>query len=207
MGDADGTARRRWPRLVLGIAAIVAASAGLLLLAAQLDEMERPTRSASAAEDGDFFVVEVAEEPRPVLVVECDEGVHGDANARFRRHLGVTTAPISVPGGAFLLAKLPHELSAEQGPLARSAVEVLERYAPSKVILIAHSDCLLYDVGAAYAGQPGLVPLAQRGDLVLAAKHVRAWLPSTTVEAYYARKDGARIRYNPVPLDAGGEVR
>lgn len=173
--------------------------------ASMLDELERPTKSAES--DGkDMFVVEVKEEERPTVVIECDEGVNGDANARFREYLGVTSPPISIPGGPLLLAKSAGDLSQEHSAIARSAIEVLKRYSPERVILISHSECLLYDVGGAYLGHPEMVPLAQRADLIKATKFVKDWLPKTKVEAYYAYKDGKFVKFNPVPLSAE-EVR
>lgn len=206
-GGARGVGRAKPTLWILGGLLLAGA---VLWTAWRLDEMERPTRAPAPADGagrGDFFVVEVKEEPRPVIVIECEEGVQADANARFREFLGISSPPLAIPGGPMLLARLPEELSEEQGPVARSAVEVLKRWSPRKVVLVAHSECLLYDVAGAWEGQPGLVPVAQAADLQRAAKHLRAWLPRTEVEAYFARKDGARIRFNPVPLDASGEVR
>jgi hypothetical protein len=193
----------------LGAVAVLLVAGAILWGASRLDERERPTE---VADDGsgrpkDLFVVEVKEERRPTIVVECDEGVLADANARFRDFLGVKDPPISIPGGPMLFARLPEEWSEEHGPLARSAIEVLKRYSPEKVVLIGHSECLLYDVAGAYAGQEDFVPVAQAADLAKAAKHVRAWLPRARVEAYYGRKDGPRIRYNAVPLPEKEEVR
>ncbi len=196
----------RWwalKRLLL-VLAILASLVWILFAAADLDDQQRPTKSAEVS-GKDLFVVEVREEDRPIVVIECDEGVNGDANARFREYLGVSGPPISIPGGPLLLAKAGSELSDEHGSIARSVIEVLKRYSPERVILIAHSECLLYDVGGAYLGHSEMVPLAQRADLIKAAQFVKDWLPRTKVEAYYAYKDGKFVKFNPVPLQAGEE--
>jgi hypothetical protein len=191
----------------LWVAGVALACAAILYGASRLDEKGRPTDVAKSSGEKDLFVVEVKEEQRPTVVIECDEGVQADANARFREFLGVTGPPLSIPGGPMLLARLPEELSEEHGPLARSAIEVLKRYSPDRVVLVAHSDCLLYDVAGAYMDLKEFVPVAQETDLAKAAKHVRSWLPRARIEAYYGRKDGSRIRFNPVALPDLEEVR
>ena len=95
--------------IFLGAVAVLLAAGAILWGASRLDERERPTE---VADDGtgrpkDLFVVEVKEERRPTIVVECDEGVLADANARFRDFLGVKDPPISLPGGPMLLARVP----------------------------------------------------------------------------------------------------
>lgn len=191
-------------RKVLIWIVVLLAVFGGLYGASQLDELERPTKSAEAT-GKDFFVVEVREEERPIVVIECDEGVNGDANVRFRDHLGVTGPTISIPGGPLLLAKSAGELSQEHGKIARAAIEVLKRYSPERVILISHSECLLYDVGGAYLGHPEMVSFAQRADLINSAKFVKDWLPRTKVECYYAFKDGNKVKFNPVQIGPGEE--
>jgi hypothetical protein len=191
--------------MLLLVLAILASLVWILYAASELDDQQRPTKSTAVGHK-DLFVVEVREEDRPVIVIECDEGVNGDANARFREYLGVSGPPISIPGGPLLLAKAASELSDEHGGIARSAIELLKRYSPERVILISHSECLLYDVGGAYLGQPEMVPLAQRLDLIKAANFIKDWLPKSKVEVYYAYKDGRFVKFNPVLLN-GEETR
>ncbi len=191
---------------LLAALVIIPTLAGLMLYGAwSLEEGDRPTQEVKS-EDG-VFTVSVEDEPGSTLVIECDEGLFGDANARFRDHLGLDGPPLNLPGGPMLLAKLPDELSTEHGPLARSAIEFIKRHSPEKIILIAHSDCLVYDVAGAWVDRSEFVRFKQYADLGAAAKLISSWLPNIRVEAYYALKDRGEIKFNPVPLTAEKEAR
>jgi len=83
----------------------------------------------------------------------------------------------------------------ELQPAKRAAIEYLKRHAPRRVILVAHSECLLYDTIAAWQDDLDAVKRRQHEHLVAARDAIRKWFPTTEVELYYADKDGNRLTF------------
>lgn len=156
------------------------------------------SRSGAKASGGEF-VVGLPPRVGIDLVVQCNEEHFQQAYQRFRKeHLGIEADPIAVPGGIKALAAIQGELPKELWPVKRAIVEALKRHSPRRVVLTAHSECLLYDVIAAWQNQGDQVRSRQLDDLQTARNLIRTWFPNTQVDIYYAQRDGDRLRFKPV---------
>ena len=184
-------------RVLVGVG-VLAIVAGIIIGAWVLEGgtiVSKPNAKASGGE----FVVDLPPRVGVDLVIQCDEEHFQKAYQRFREeHLGIKTEPIAVPGGVKALAAMHGDLPKELEPVKRAIVEALKRHAPRRVILTAHSDCLLYDVIAAWQNQSDQVRSRQVDDLKTAQNLIRTWFPNTTVEVYYAQKDGDHLRFKPL---------
>lgn len=149
---------------------------------------------------GDLFVIESEERKGSTVFIQCDEDEFEDAFKAFRRFLDVEGPPLTIPGGPMLIARAPTEVPNELKPAQRATIEILKRHAPTRIILLAHSDCLLYDTVAAWHNELGRVKEKQFEDLRRAVAALKLWLPNTKVEVYYALRDGKRLRFNPVDI-------
>lgn len=167
------------------VSALVFGAGGFLFWGAfALEEGEKGKKIVAAqAEDGSF-VVEVSEKPRAVVMVQCNEEEFQEAFARFQRHLRIDEVPLAVPAGPKWFA-LPEKLPEEVEPAKRVLVEWLKRHAPRRFVLLAHADCLLYDVVAAWQGKKDEVKRRQEKDMLEAERFLRAWFRETPVERYY----------------------
>lgn len=147
------------------------------------------------------FVVDVPQEVGIDLVIQCDEERFQNAYKRFREeHLDIKTEPIAVPGGILALTAwnwkngMPEELK----PVERAITEALKRHSPRRVVLTAHSYCLLYDVIAAWQNKASEVEARQLGDLETARDLIRRLFPNAQVDVYYAKVDGDKLRFKPI---------
>lgn len=157
--------------------------------------LSKPNAKAS---DGEY-VVDLPPKVGIDLVVQCNEEYFQQAYQRFREeHLGIQADPIAVPGGVKALAAVQGELPKEIEPVKRAVVEALKRHAPRRVVLTAHSECLLYDVIAAWQNQGDQVRVRQLDDLQTARNLIREWFPNTKVDIYYAQREGDRLRFRQI---------
>ena len=148
------------------------------------------------------FVTELQPRVGIDLVLQCDEEFFQGAYQRFRReYLGIETDPIAVPGGVKVLTALEGELPKQLEPFKRAVVEALKRQSPRRVVLTAHSQCLIYDVIAAWQNKPDEVMMRQTEDLRKARESIRSWCPETRVEIYYAEKQGDNLRFKPLLME------
>lgn len=184
-------------RVLVGIG-VLAIATGLIIGAWILEGgtiLSKPNSKASGGE----FVVDLPPRVGIDLVVQCNEEFFQEAYRRFREeHLGTKTDPIAVPGGVKALVVIQGELPKELEPVKRAIVEALKRHAPRRVVLTAHSECLLYDVIAAWQNKGEEVRSRQLEDLQTARNLIRTWFPNTQVDIYYAQRDGDRLRFKPI---------
>lgn len=192
--------------LFLGTLVVLVISALLLYAAWALEEAKKSVRTVviQNPSGNDLFVVELQEKQEGDIVIQCNEERFQDAFGHFRKFLRVDTEPISVPGGAMLLALPPTEVPEDLQPAKRVLVEMLKRHSPHRVILIAHSECLLYDVLGAWQDRQGEVRGRQEEDLRRAMDTIRTWFPKTEVGVFYALKEGDHLVFNPLPLEEEG---
>ena len=155
----------------------------------------KPDSKASSEE----FVVDLPpKEAGMDLVIQCNEERFQGAYKKFREeHLDIDTEPIAVPGGIKALAAVEGELPKELEPVKRAIVEALKRHSPRRIVLTAHSYCLIYDVIAAWqnASDRKRIEWQQVTDLQEARDLIRSWLPDTQVDVYYAQIEGNRLRF------------
>ncbi len=184
-----------------GVALLIAGCAVALLFAAYaLDEYRAGIHTVVVenSEGDDLFTVRLQDRQKEDLLIQCDEDDFQEAFARFSDFLPMKeVTPITVPGGPKFLRLLPGELSGNLEPAQRAFVEVLKRHSPGRIVLLGHSECLLYDVIAAWKDDLARVRQDQDHDLALATANLHAWFPSAEIVAYYAQRDGDRLRFNP----------
>lgn len=165
----------------------------------------RPPGTTVVTEDGkEYFVVELPEQKGSDIVIQCDESEFQEAFRQFRDHLGIKAEPLALPGGALAIgATAEHGETPEAlAPAARSAVEILKRHSPTRVVLLTHDDCLYYDTIAAWRDQLDHVRFAQGRHLRLAKETILKWLPKAKVEAYFARREGKRLIFESIHNDS-----
>lgn len=186
-------------RTLITIAVIVALtlSGMALYLAWEIEESSNPVRTVIVEdlEEKGVFTVEIREQEGQDFIVYCDEERFQEAFSMFADHVGVETEPLRVPGGPMVLAFADVTVPENFQPAYRTLVQMLKRHAPSRVVLVSHSECLLYDSIAAWQNNLAAVRDRQQQDLIAAQKALRAWLPRTEVEVYYADKRGTQLKF------------
>lgn len=165
------------------------------------EEAQKPVKTVVLKSDtNDLFVVKVKHKEGDDILIQCDEDDFQEAFEKFRNFLGVKAEPIKVPGGAMFFALPPTEVPEKLEPAKRAVIEILKRHSPRRVILIAHSECLLYDVVGAWNNRPQEVESRQKADLERAREVIQTWFSKTqAIEIYYAGKRGDTLAFNPLP--------
>ncbi len=189
--------------VVSAVVLVVVASAALLYAAWALEESRKSVRTVvvqSPAGD-DTFVVELQEREGEDLIIQCSEERFRDAVRHFARFLGIESDPLDGPGGAMLLARLPDGSPESLEAPKRALVEVLKRHSPRRVVLVAHSECLIYDVVGAWKDDLEGVKARQESDLREARDLIKSWYPKARVETYYAMKRESQLAFNPLELE------
>ena len=187
-----------WRTLVLLTVLISLITAGVIWLAWELEESKKPVRTRVVGEtEAGEFVVEMKEQESFDLIVHCDEARFEDAFEEFAEHTQIESPypPLRVPGGPMVIALADLELPEDLQPAKRAAIEYLKRHAPRRVVLVAHSECLLYDTIAAWQDDLDAVKRRQHEHLVAARDAIQKWFPTTEVELFYADKDGNRLTF------------
>ena len=89
-----------------------------------------------------------------------------------------------------LLARL-NDISIDESlkPLQRSTVEILKRYSPRRVVLVAHTFCIYYDTLAAWNNNLSSVRQREVADLRAAIHVLQEWFPKAEVTGYLAEED------------------
>ena len=99
---------------------------------------------------------------------------------------------VAVPGGAGCLAG--HLATwKEEAALEHQLALLVEVHGLVRVVLIAHQDCAFYSVRLRLAGAD--LERQQRRDLDTAAHRVRRLHAGITVDSWFARRDGAHVRF------------
>jgi len=190
---------RLWMRGILVVLGMIAC-VGLIWGAWLLEESAKTTKttvSASGADD-QRFVVEMKEEVGETVFIQCSEDRFEEAFQQFRESLDIMDTPLSVLGGPMIIAMAATEIPEDMEPAQRALIEVLKRYSPSRIILLAHDECLVYDTVAAWNNSLTEVRKHQLNDLFKAYQTIKEWLPRAKIEMYYAVKDGNRLTFNPL---------
>ena len=186
----------------VGLIILVAVAVMLLGTGAWMLESKTNPAQRVVKYQGDEFVTNLPpQEVGTDLVIQCNEERFQEAYKRFRdEYLKIDAEPIAVPGGIKALAAVEGELPKELEPVKRAIVEALKRHSPRRIVLTAHSYCLIYDVIAAWqnAADRKKTELQQITDLQKARELIRSWLPNTQVDVYYAQVEGDKVRFKQV---------
>ncbi len=178
---------------------VVAVVCGLILYAVwYLEETTKEVRTVVVDDGGSegVFAVEIREREGADLIVYCNEELFQEAFQKFAKELDISTEPLPVPGGPMVLAladvELPTVLQAPQRALRRA----LEQFSPSRVVLVGHSECLIYDTVGAWMDNPERIRVLQEDQIFAARNALLEWFPTTEVELYYAEKLGSRVEFH-----------
>ncbi len=147
-----------------------------------------------------IFTVNIQTAQGATLVIHCSEEEYQEAFSYFLKFLGVEDVPLTCPGGPMWLAYANVDVIPEDiAPAKRAFLELVRSYVPRRIILIAHSDCFIYDVVGAWEDRRAQLQAQQRADLRSAKTLLEHWFRGVQVEMYYGEKVGAELRFNPVP--------
>ena len=122
----------------------------------------------------------------------CPEDFLDEPSQAFAKWLKLDSIPVKIPGGMMMVARL-NDLSVDQSlkPLQRSTIEVLKRYSPRRVVLVAHTNCVYYDTVAAWNDNLANVRQREINDLRAAISVLREWFPRAEVSGYLAEEDAS----------------
>lgn len=185
-----------WSRLALVVAVLIAA--GALLTVAWLVE-SRKTEDVQKPETVFTYTVPEREDVHRDILIHCSEDEAAESSKAFAKWEHLEGIPLEFPGGPLAIAKLAAiPMGGEVLPAQRSAVEILKRYSPKRIILVAHSECLYYDTISAWQDELSDVEDRQQVDLRIARKVLREWFPKSEVRAIFAQRTGNTIRFVPI---------
>jgi hypothetical protein len=134
--------------------------------------------------------------------IYCSDGRFGEMMDDFlHNRLGLPHYDrLAIPGGAACLAG--HMLAMrERSALDRQIKFLIDNHGLSRVVLIAHQDCIFYkhNVHPSKLRQAPLEQL-QAADLAAVAKLLREFRRDLEVDAYFARRDGESVTFEPVAV-------
>lgn len=104
---------------------------------------------------------------------------------------------VSLPGGPACLAGHPQATLEQQGVVDELKF-LVEVHRLERVVLIAHQGCAFYATRLELT-EPRM-ELVQRADLVRAAAFVHRVTGLKSIDAYFARMAGDRVRFESVPV-------
>ena len=153
--------------------------------------------SRSAAKDdaasGEFSyqLPQKANDASPDILIVCPEDVLTEPVDAFSKWLKLAGFPLKIPGGVMLLARL-NDVTLDESlkPAQRAAVELLKRYSPRRVVIVAHTYCIYYDTLAAWNNNLGDVRRRQIADMRASMSVLQAWFPRAEISGYLAEEDG-----------------
>lgn len=190
-------------RWVLGVLAACLLTFSALWLASRLEASSKQARVIRKSNDSRTLVVDIEPERRGDYAVYCNEDRYQGGFDRFRRFVGIKTEPILAPGGPMLIALADVELDPELQAPQRVLVEVLKRYSPDRIVVMAHEGCLIYDSVGAWFNDPVSVRRRQYADLRKARDVLATWFPRSQVELFYGQKIGeTKLQFSPLPEDS-----
>lgn len=121
------------------------------------------------------------------VLIHCSEDGAVESSKAFAKWMHLEGVPLEFPGGSLAIAKLAAvPMGGEVLPAQRSAIEILKRYSPKRIVIVAHSECIYYDTIGAWQDDLSGVEERQREDLRTARALLRVWFPKAEVRAYFA---------------------
>lgn len=134
------------------------------------------------------------------VLIGCNEEVLETPTAEFAKWKGLQGIPLALPGGPLAVARLNDVTVNNQfKPAQRAAIEVLKRYSPRRVVLVAHTMCLYYDTIAAWNNSLPQVRERQMKDMDAALRLLREWFPQAEVSGYLAVEKDRTLFFRPLP--------
>ena len=130
--------------------------------------------------------------------VYCSDGRYGDQMDEFlHRALGFPRYDrVAAPGGPACVAGHAAAIR-DQGAMEKQLRFLIAAHDLHRVVFIAHQDCAFY----AHLKLWGTtIEQQQRLDLAKSARLVREFAADLTVEAYFARRVGGKVRFERVEV-------
>lgn len=184
--------------LIIGTMIVLAVGAGLWSIWL--------LESGSAAKEGEtgdaefsYPLKKTGNIPADILIL-CPEEILAEPGEAFSKWLKLDGIPLKIPGGAMVIARL-NDLTLEESlkPFQRTAVEVLKRYSPRRVVLVAHTYCIYYDTLAAWNNNLDDVRRRQIADMQAAVRVLAQWLPRAEISGFLAEEDeNERLVFHPM---------
>lgn len=197
-------------RIIVPILGLLVFSALVVYLAWVLEASQKGVKTVVIKKppNDSLFAVEFYRDRKGKdVIIQCDEKDFQDAFTYFAKFLRVKAKPIRVPGGAMLLAKIPTgDVPAILQPAKRAILESLKDFLPRRIILLAHSECYLYEVAAAWQNNLEEVKAKQIHDLKTAKDTLEVWFPKAKIEVYYAQKEGNILKFNQLFKEKKGGI-
>jgi hypothetical protein len=150
----------------------------------------RSAAKASSEGTAEFSYQLTAGPDQGDVMFMCAEDVMNDPGEAFAQWLKLDGTPVQLPGGVMVLARL-NDVTIDESlkPLERSVVEILKRYSPRRVVLVAHTYCIYYDTLAAWNNNLNGVRQREIDDLQAAIQVLRKWFPRAEISGYLAEED------------------
>lgn len=173
----------------------------LLWGAWELDSSSASVSSKQSA-PGEEFSYELPPEKDDAhsdVIIQCNEEEMEEPAVEFAKWLGLSGIPLALPGGPMALAHLDDVAVNQQfKPAQRAMIEVLKRYSPRRVVLVAHDMCLYYDTMAAWNNTLSEVRVRQTQDMDAALTVLREWFPQAEISGYIAEEKDRTLFFRPI---------
>jgi len=136
---------------------------------------------------------------RHAAAVYCSDGRVGEHFDDFLQNgLNLPSYDrLALPGGPASLAGYAEARVAQEGAVDELKF-LVEAHGLTRVVLIQHEKCAFYT--ARLKVDEKHIEALQRADLVRAAYFIRHVTSLDRIDAYFARKDGDAIAFEPVPI-------
>ena len=131
--------------------------------------------------------------------IYCSDGRYGEQIDEFlHQQLGLPRYDrLAIPGGPACLSTALGVFWESRG--AEQQLDFLCRvHGLERIVLIAHEGCAFYRDWLKVP--PTRMEKRQRADLAEARDRIQRMRRHLVVDAYFARRDGSRVRFDPVPL-------
>jgi hypothetical protein len=185
--------------IAIGTASVFAV---VLILSAAWVFDSSSAKESSAEKDGAVFSYPLpgeTEAPTGDILISCNEEMLQAPTTEFAKWKGLSGVPLAFPGGPLAIARLDDiAFSDTIKPAQRASIEVLKRYSPRRVVLVAHDMCLYYDTIAAWNDKLPESHQYQADDLQAAMRIAREWFPKAEVSGYNARIENNKLVFHPV---------
>lgn len=188
-----------WPGVVFAIVCI--AIVGWLVVysnQSNKNKQQLPTTS----NEGYLFTSELEPRETATIVIQCDEERYQKSlNDFVTKGLNEEKADVvGVTGGPrWFVLPVHAELPSWLKPAKRATIEVLKRYSPGKLILIAHQHCIINDVIAAWKDEK-FTKEQEIEQLKQAAEIIKSWFPASEIKMYYAEETGNKFGFKAVEV-------
>jgi len=135
-----------------------------------------------------------------VAAVYCSDGRVGEHFDDFLQNgLGLPRYDrVALPGGPASLAGYAEARVAQEGAVDGLKF-LVDAHGLTRVVLIQHQGCAFYTARLRVGEQH--MAVLQRADLVRAAYFIRHVTSLERIDAFFARKDGDAIVFDPVPTE------